>query len=58
MLLAMWSPATPEHVAKACDAPLFRVRSAVREFIEAGFVEEKEGTTYVVTIRGVEKMEA
>ena len=56
MLLAMWGPATPEQVAKDCHTPLFRVRSAIREFMEAGFVE-KRGDAYVLTTKGMEKME-
>ena len=56
LLLAMWKPATPEEVAKACRVPLFRVRSAIREFLQAGFVQ-KEGEAYVVTPDGIAVME-
>ena len=56
MLLAMWRPATPERVAKECHTPLFRVRGAIREFLEAGLVE-KQGDTYVITPKGTEKLE-
>jgi hypothetical protein len=56
MLLAMWKPATAEAVAKACRLPLFRARSAIREFLEAKFLE-KQGETYFMTAKGVEKLE-
>ena len=56
MLLAMWKPATPEQIARECHAPLFRVRSAVREFVEAEFVEKKDDLC-VITHKGMKAME-
>ena len=56
LLLAMWEPATPEEVAKNCGVSLFRVRSAMREFVGAGLIA-KEGDTYALTPRGVRRME-
>jgi hypothetical protein len=56
LLLAMWHPGTAEEIAKLCHAPLFRVRSAIREFIEAGLAEKRDDT-HVITPKGIEKME-
>jgi predicted transcriptional regulator len=56
VLLAMWAPANLEYVAKECRVPLFRVRAAAREFLDAGFIR-KNGDQYVVTASGIEKME-
>lgn len=56
ILLAMWEPATPEQVARSCGTPLFRVRGALREFLEAGFVDRHDDI-YVLTPKGINKME-
>jgi len=56
LLLAMWKPATPDEVARDVRVPLFRVRSAIREFVGAGLLE-KRGEAYVLTAKGVQKME-
>lgn len=56
VLLAAWKPATLEDVAKECRVPMFRVRSAMREFFQAGLVERK-GDFYVITAEGVKKLE-
>ena len=56
LLLAMWEPAIPEEVAKDCGVPLFRVRSAIREFVGAGLIEKK-GDAYALTPKGVQRME-
>lgn len=48
--------ATPEEVAKDCSVPLFRVRSAIREFVGVGLLEKK-GEAYALTPKGVQKME-
>jgi predicted transcriptional regulator len=56
LLLAMWDPATPEEVAKNGGVPLFRARSAIREFVAAGLLE-KRGEAYALTPKGVQKME-
>ncbi len=55
-MLAMWNPATAEAVAKECRLPLFRARSVIREFLE-GRLLEKQGETYFMTAKGVEKLE-
>jgi hypothetical protein len=52
----MWKPATLESVAKQCQAPLFRIRAAAREFLEAELID-KNGEYYVVNLSGILKME-
>ncbi len=42
ILLALRTPATAAEVAEETGEPLFRVRSALREFMSAGFVEAQE----------------
>ena len=56
LLLAMWNPATPEEVAGECKVPLFRVRSTIRQFLEAGLVERR-GESYVISRKGIDRME-
>jgi len=55
MLSALSSPITSEEVAKSTGLPLFRIRSSIREMLEAGLVEEKEGK-YVATKVGRAKI--
>jgi predicted ArsR family transcriptional regulator len=43
MLAALKTPATPEDVATHTELPLFRVRGGLREMVEAGLVELKDG---------------
>jgi predicted transcriptional regulator len=52
----MWDQATPEEVAKDSGVPLFRARSAIREFVGAGLIE-KRGEAYALTPEGIQKME-
>jgi hypothetical protein len=54
MLRALNSPATPDQVAKATDLPLYRVRSGLREMVEAKMAIEHEGF-YQRTDLGAEK---
>ena len=56
ILSAVSSPTPLEEVAKSTGLPLFRIRSSIREMLEAGLVEEKEGK-YAVTKLGREKIE-
>jgi hypothetical protein len=56
VLLAMWTPATLEYVAQECRVPLFRVRAASREFLDAGLIK-KRGDKYIVTVSGISTME-
>ena len=48
VITTLSSPITLEEVAKSTQLPLFRIRSSIREMLEAGLVEEKEGK-YVAT---------
>jgi DNA-binding IscR family transcriptional regulator len=51
ILAAMDSPAPLEQVAERTGIPLYRMRSATRELVDAGLVEEKEGS-YVAAEAG------
>lgn len=51
LLCAMQSPISLEEVARQSELPLYRLRSSMRELLQAGLVEEKDGT-YVVTAAG------
>lgn len=55
MLQAVQTPATPEEVAQSTGLPLFRVRSGLRELVQAGLVAETEGR-YQITEAGQQKM--
>jgi len=48
VITTLSSPITLEEVAKFTQLPLFRIRSSIREMLETGLVEEKEGK-YVAT---------
>jgi predicted transcriptional regulator len=54
MLTAVATSSTAEDVAATTGMPLFRVRSALRELVEAGFVSEAEGR-YGQTDEGADK---
>ena len=56
LLLAMRDAVTPETIAKECQVPLFRVRSALREFLDLELVK-KHGETYGMTSQGEKKLE-
>jgi predicted transcriptional regulator len=55
LLETMLEPITVEEAAKRSELPLFLVRAAVREFVQAGFVREAE-TRYVLTDAGRAKL--
>jgi predicted transcriptional regulator len=44
-----------EEIAKGSSLPLFRVRSSIRELIDAEFIAEKNGK-YLTTEKGKEKI--
>jgi DNA-binding IclR family transcriptional regulator len=50
MLDALKSPGTPEQIAQKTGLPLFRVRSGLRELVEAGMVSEQDGN-YLATAK-------
>lgn len=56
IILALRTPLTPEEVAKETGEALFKVRSALREFLTVGFVEAKE-EKYCSTSTGLAKLE-
>jgi len=56
VLSALSSPRILEDVAKSTQLPLFRIRSSIREMLEAGLIEEKKGK-YVATTLGRAKVE-
>jgi predicted transcriptional regulator len=51
ILDALEQPQTPENAASLLNLPLYRVRSGVREMVEAGLLSESNGT-FVATPRG------
>lgn len=55
MLEALRTPASAEEVAQTTGLPLFRVRSGLRELVQAGLVEEREGH-YQLTESGKQKV--
>ena len=54
ILRAIRSPGTPQQVAEATGLPLFRVRSGLREMVDAQMATESEGA-YQATPLGAEK---
>ena len=54
MLSAVKGDTSPEDVSATTGMPLFRVRSALRELVEAGFVAEADGL-YGQTEKGADK---
>jgi len=56
VLSALFSPVALEEVAKSTGLPLFRIRSSIREMLEASLVKEKDGK-YAATKLGREKIE-
>ncbi|MCD6472839.1 hypothetical protein J7K55_06955 [Candidatus Aerophobetes bacterium] len=57
VLSALSSLTTLEETTKSTGLPLFRIRSSIREMLEAGLVEEKEGK-YVITEPGLKKLKS
>jgi predicted transcriptional regulator len=51
LLRAMQSPISLEEAARQIELPLYRVRSSMREFLQARLVEEKDGR-FVLTAAG------
>jgi hypothetical protein len=56
ILLALKNPCTPEEAARDTGLPLFKVRSAVREFLAVRLVE-RTGEEYRATDAGLAKVE-
>ena len=51
LLRAMHTPTSLGEAARQTELPLYRVRSSMREFLQAGLAEERDGT-YIVTAAG------
>lgn len=56
IILALRTPLTPEEVAQETGEPLFRVRSALREFMGVGFVEVQDDK-YLCTSAALARLE-
>jgi len=56
ILLALHSPGTPEEVARETRIDLFMVRGAMREFMQARYVE-KEKHLFRLTPKGLAALE-
>ncbi len=56
VLRALVQQKTLEDVAGAADVPLFRIRSSVRELVQAGLVEQS-GALFRTTAAGQAKLE-
>ncbi len=55
VLKALTEVSSPAEVALKTNLPLFRVRSSLRELVEAGLLEEREGN-YRLTPIGKERI--
>lgn len=53
LLSVLAEPLTPDEVSRQTGQPLFKVRSSLREMVEAGLINEADGR-YAVTARGKE----
>jgi len=54
MLRALKSgPGTPEEIAESTGLPLFRVRSGLRELVQAGLADQK-GDKHELSSKGLE----
>jgi predicted transcriptional regulator len=56
LLNAILSAATAEEIAKSTGFPLYWVRIVLRELVEPGLAEEKEGK-YIITEIGRQKID-
>ena len=55
ILKAIQSPVTPEQIAQATNLPLFRIRSGLREMVEARLAVE-HGGDFEITSYGKTKI--
>jgi predicted transcriptional regulator len=55
LLNTVQSPLTPEEISRQVGQPLFKVRSSLREMVQAELVREEDGK-YVITEKGKEKI--
>ncbi len=55
VLLALRAHTSPDEVSRQVRIPLYRVRSSLRELLQAGLVEERDGR-YALTAAGRERV--
>lgn len=55
LLTVLQNPSTPEDISKQVGQPLFKVRSSLREMVQAELIKEENGK-YVLTEKGKEKI--
>ncbi|GAB4559102.1 MAG: hypothetical protein Kow0047_04740 [Anaerolineae bacterium] len=55
VLRAAREPLTPAEIAQQTGLPLYRIRSSLRELVDAGLLSEQDGR-YVLTEAGAERI--
>ncbi len=55
VLLALRAHTSPEEVSRQVRIPLYRVRSSLRELVQAGLVDERDGA-YALTAAGRDRV--
>jgi DNA-binding IclR family transcriptional regulator len=55
LLKALTQAGTPQEAAERTGLPLYRIRSSLRELVEAGLLEESEGS-YHTTPSGMQRI--
>jgi len=55
LLKVIESPLTAEEISKKVGQPLFKIRSSLREMVDAELIKE-EGNKYVISESGKEKI--
>jgi predicted transcriptional regulator len=55
LLNIVQNPLTPEDISKQVGQPLFKVRSSLREMVQAELVKEEDGK-FSITEKGKEKI--
>jgi predicted transcriptional regulator len=48
LLTVLAEPLNPEEISRETEQPLFKVRSSLREMVDAGLITEEDGR-YIVT---------
>ena len=51
LLTVLAEPLSPEEVSGKTGQPLFKIRSSLREMVEAGLITEEDGK-YIITAEG------
>jgi predicted transcriptional regulator len=55
VISALHTPSTPAEIGQATSIPVYRIRSTIRELIEAGLVLESDGQ-YRLTETGMKRL--